>query len=234
MLVAVAIGGGSLGLFAYFLQFGPPLTIDLSRSQTGRLTWDTLLCLVFFIQHSGMIRRGAKDRITEYVGGPFCPAFYAVTSGITLAAVILLWQPTGYFFFRLEGPARWFAACVSLLALAGFAWGVRSLRDFDPFGTRPIKVHLRGATLRASRFVARGAYRHVRHPLYLFMLMLLWSVPRLSADRLLFNVLWTAWVVVGSKLEERDLRAEFGEVYRQYQLSVPMLVPWPRSRKPHH
>jgi protein-S-isoprenylcysteine O-methyltransferase Ste14 len=76
--------------------------------------------------------------------------------------------------------------------------------------------------------VARGPYRYARHPLYLFMLLLIWSTPRFSTDQLLFNVLWTAWIIVGTKLEERDLLADFGQTYRQYQASVPMLIPSPR------
>ena len=58
------------------------------------------------------------------------------------------------------------------------------------------------------------------------MLLLIWSAPDVSSDRLLFNVLWTLWVILGSYLEERDLVAEFGEKYRQYQKTVPMLLPW--------
>jgi len=51
-------------------------------------------------------------------------------------------------------------------------------------------------------------------------------MPDLSLDRLLFNVLWSVWIVLGAYFEERDLVADFGEEYRQYQKSVPMLMPW--------
>ena len=81
----------------------------------------------------------------------------------------------------------------------------------------------------AAGFVARGLYRYVRHPLYLFTLLLIWGTSRLSTDRLLFNVLWTAWIVVGTKLEERDLLVDFGPAYRRYQAQVPMLIPSLRS-----
>ena len=37
--------------------------------------------------------------------------------------------------------------------------------------------------------------------------------------------LWTAWIVIGSILEERDLVFEFGDVYREYQRRVPMFIP---------
>lgn len=45
----------------------------------------------------------------------------------------------------------------------------------------------------------------------------------------LFNVLWTAWIIVGTRLEERDLVADFGPTYREFQASVPMLIPSPRA-----
>jgi hypothetical protein len=61
------------------------------------------------------------------------------------------------------------------------------------------------------------------------MLLLIWSTPRFSTDQLLFNVLWTAWIIVGTRLEERDLLANFGQTYRSYQASVPMLIPSPRA-----
>lgn len=228
IVLTVSIGGGSLVLFAYFLLFGVPFAIRIAPSHAARLAWDALLCVAFFLQHSGMIRRGAKERMARRVPGIYYPALYSIASGTALCALILLWQPTDQFLFRLPGPARWLSGCLSVLAGAGFAWGVHSLPVFDPFGTLALKAHLRGAAPSPAAFVARGPYRYVRHPLYLCMLLLIWSTPRLSTDQLLFNVLWTAWIVVGAKLEERDLLVEFGEAYRRYQRHVPMLLPSPR------
>lgn len=231
--LAVGGGGGSLVLFAYFLFFGVPFGVPIARSHAARLAWDAALCVGFFVQHSGMIRRGARERLAQRVPGIYYPALYSIASGAALFALILLWQPSDRVLFSLHGPARWLSFGLSALAVAGFAWGVHSLHGFDPFGTLPLKGHVRDASPRPVALVVRGPYRHVRHPLYLFMLVLFWSTPRLSTDRLLFNVLWTAWIVVGTKLEERDLLAEFGDSYRRYQLRVPMLVPSPRSfRRP--
>jgi len=49
---------------------------------------------------------------------------------------------------------------------------------------------------------------------------------------LLFSVLFTAWIIVGTVLEERDLVADYGEVYQYYQRAVPMLVPYRRPIDP--
>lgn len=77
MFLTVCIGGGSLVLFVYFLLFGAPRAVGIARSEFARITWDTLLCLVFFLQHSVMIRRGVKDRITQRIPAiyyPFTPS----------------------------------------------------------------------------------------------------------------------------------------------------------------
>lgn len=224
-VLSVGIGGGSLVLFFYFLILGTPLPIGIAHSDTSRLVMDALLCLAFFAQHSGMIRRGAKQRLARLIPSTYNPALYSIASGMVLIALVVAWQPTANFLFHLHGPVRWLSAAIAVLAVAGFTWGVTSLRGFDPFGTLPLKAALQGTPAPSSVFVARGPYRFVRHPLYLFMLLLIWSTPRFSTDQLLFNVLWTVWIVVGAKLEERDLLADFGPAYRQYQASVPMLVP---------
>ncbi len=228
ILLSVGIGGGSLLLFAYFLLFGTPSPIGIAHSDAARLAFDAGLCFAFFVQHSGMIRRGAKRRLAKRIPSTYHAALYSIASGACLFALVIAWQPTTQFLFRLQGVARWLSAAIALLAAAGFAWGVHSLREFDPFGTRPLKAGLRGTTVPSSVFVIRSPYCYVRHPLYLFMLVLIWSTPRFSTDQLLFNVLWTAWIIVGTKLEERDLLADFGQTYRQYQASVPMLIPSPR------
>lgn len=81
----------------------------------------------------------------------------------------------------------------------------------------------------ALPFRVRGPYRWVRHPQYFVVLLLIWSSPDITLDRIWFNVTWTVWIVIGTFLEERDLVEGFGDVYREYQKKVPMLVPY---RKP--
>jgi protein-S-isoprenylcysteine O-methyltransferase Ste14 len=115
---------------------------------------------------------------------------------------------------------------VFLLAIAGFGWGVRALGSFDTFGVRPVVALLKGIEPRLHPFVIKGPYRWARHPLYFFAILLFWSCPALTPDRLLFNILWTTWVVLATVLEERDLVSQFGEPYIQYQNEVPMILPW--------
>ena len=77
----------------------------------------------------------------------------------------------------------------------------------------------------AAPLIVRGPYRWVRHPLYLVSLIIIWFGPIFTADRLLHNLLWSLWIVIGATLEEKDLVDCFGDAYRDYQQTVPMLIP---------
>lgn len=224
--VAVFFGWASLLAFLALLIIGPLKVVDLGLDRWGLLWLDAGLSFLFFIQHSSMIRTSFRTHVSRLIPEEYIGALYTVASGIALLAVAVFWQESDVTIGSARGIVRWLLRAVPLACLAGFVWGVRSLRFFDPFGTRPITNRLHGKTPRPVPLVAAGPYRWVRHPLYLFIILMIWSYPDLTADRFLFNVLWTAWIVIATLLEERDLVAEFGDRYRQYQQTVPMLIPY--------
>jgi protein-S-isoprenylcysteine O-methyltransferase Ste14 len=226
-LVAVArlIGGSSLLLFCVFLFLGHFVGVDLGLSDVTALGFDAALCFAFFFQHSGMVRKSFQRKVGAVFPGHYFGALYAITSGIVLLLLLLLWQPTHLILFCAHGPLRWILRGAFLLAILGFVWSVRSLSSFDVFGVRPIRAKIYAKTPKAPPLTIRGPYRWVRHPQYFLFLVLVWSHPDLTADRLLLNILWTIWIFLGSVLEERDLASEFGAPYRDYQKQVPMLLP---------
>ncbi len=227
--LAAGMGAVSLALFVLFLWgwSGP----GIRSTPVPALLWDAGLSLAFFLQHSGMVRRSFRARLGALVPHHYDGAVYAVASGLVLGAVVLLWRRSDSVVFALEGPWRWAARAGFLAAIVVFFLSVRALGSFDPFGVIGIRAHLRGrADWPPARFVVAGPYRWVRHPLYSCMLVLVWSCPVVTTDRLLFDALWTAWIWLGAKLEERDLAHEFGDAYRRYRDEVPMLVPsWRRA-----
>jgi methanethiol S-methyltransferase len=234
MVLTACIGYGSWVLFATVpIGSRPVFRAPHNWSVAGILIWDTLLSFMFFLQHSGMVRRGFRARLTAHSIPPhYYPAVYSITSGIALTAVVLLWQPVtdGYVFVLAEAVGhplliRIMIQVGSIFAFTFWLWGAFALGGFDPCGLSPIQDYLGGRPERRSAFVVRGPYRWVRHPLYFSILLLFWLCPELTLDRLLFNVLWTAWIWIATHLEERDLKNEFGAAYQKYQQSVPMLIP---------
>jgi len=227
-------GGVSLLAFVTFLFVGPLNLLDMHLNEDRLLLFDAGLSLLFFVQHSGMIRKPFRHWLTNFIPEEYSGAIYAIASGIVLLLVILLWQPSSQTVSTPSGPLRWSLRAVSFLSAFGFYWGAKALRFFDPFGLRPIINRLRGRNLMPMPITVAGPYRWVRHPLYLFAILTFWSFPDLTTDRLLFNLLWTVWIVIGAYLEEIDLIAEFGDAYREYQRRVPMLVPllkWPKREQ---
>ena len=227
LALAALIGGVSLpAFFVLFLFVGPLNFVDLELSETTKSAWNTLLCVVFFLQHSVMVRRSYCRWSARFIPPHFHGASYTIASGVALLALVVLWQESAHTLMSARGPAWWLLRSVYFLSVVGFAWGILALGSFDTFGLRPILDRLRGTDTPPMPFTVRGPYRWVRHPLYFFSLLMIWSYPYLTTDRLLFNILWTAWIVGATTLEERDLVAVFGETYRDYQREVPMLVPF--------
>lgn len=60
---------------------------------------------------------------------------------------------------------------------------------------------------------------------------MIWAHPDVTVDRLIFAILWTMWVVLGTILEERDLANEIGDEYLDYKSKVPMLIPYNITKK---
>ncbi len=225
--LAFLFGAGSLVLFTTWILGASTLSVvHLRWSEPASLVWDALLSCAFFMQHSIMVRGRFRDRMASVIPPHYQAAAYSIASGAILASVVLLWQHSETRLLTLDGPALWLARACSLAALAVFGWAVSALRTFDPFGLAPIKAHQSGRLESPLRFAVSGPYRWVRHPLYFCFLVLIWLGAGLTSDRLLFDLLWTAWIVIGALLEEVDLSARFGDAYREYRRRVPMLIPW--------
>ena len=150
---------------------------------------------------------------------------------LVLLLLLVLWQRTEPVVISIQGPWRWCLHAALLASLFGFVWGVRSLDAFDALGVQALLPRSGSKPPQPMPLAVHGAYRWVRHPLYTSSLLLLWSQPDLTYDRLLFNLSWSGWIILGCYLEERDLRATFGQAYARYQQEVPMLIPW---RIPRH
>jgi protein-S-isoprenylcysteine O-methyltransferase Ste14 len=225
LLIAAVIGYVSFIAFLFFLYAGSLGWIRLNLSESGSLMINGVLCLAFFLQHSGMIRRSFRRSLSSVIQSHYQGATYTVASGVILLVFVTFWQGSDAILFEAHGPFRGILRVIFFLSILGMCWGLWALRSIDMFGLDPILRHIRATPIPESLFKIRGPYRWVRHPLYLFMIVLFWSCPVLTTDRLLFNILWTIWVVVATVLEERDLTDVFGDAYRDYQAKVPMLLP---------
>ncbi len=224
---AGVLGVGSLLIFCMFLWTGASGIVEMRMGTGAALAWDAGLCVLFFVQHSLMVRRWFRARLSRVAPEKWHGAIYTIASAIALLLLAGLWQRAGAEIYAAAGVARELFRAVMLLALAGVVWGIASLGEFDAFGVEAV---LANEPRRPARLTVKGPYRWVRHPFYALGIVAVWAGPALSLDRLLFNILFTGWIVLGAILEERDLIAAFGEDYRRYRREVPMFLP--RKPKP--
>ena len=96
---------------------------------------------------------------------------------------------------------------------------------------RRAKVH--EALARTEPLILRGPQRHVRHPLYFAVIVLLlggWLLLDYTLFLLMAMLFFLWFTLVVIRFEERELRTLFGEEYETYARAVPMIIPSLRQR----
>ena len=220
-LATISYAAGFVGNFLV------PKSIDSPRTTpflTALLINAALLAL-FAVQHSVMARPFFKRWITRYIPESAERSTYTLAASLALALLFWLWQPMGGVLWQVENPVG------RVLLQAGSALGwvqvlatTFLINHFDLFGLRQVWLHFRNREYTSPRFNTPGAYKLIRHPLYLGFLFAFWFTPTMTAAHLFFAVMITAYILVGIQLEERDLQKAHPE-YADYKRNTPMFMP---------
>ncbi|NLT99504.1 MAG: isoprenylcysteine carboxylmethyltransferase family protein [Pseudomonas lundensis] len=226
-------------VFIYFIGFlssiGVPKGIDTAVS---RVSWpwaiviNVLLITLFAIQHSGMARKAFKHWWLRFVPAPIERATYVLFSSAVLALMIWLWQPVSITVWRIESPL----AVALLTSLYWLGWALVLVATFlishlELFGIKQALDTVLRLKAPDTSFKTPLLYKWVRHPMYAGFLMAFWATPHMTVGRLVFAVTCTLYIVIGSRLEEKDLLELFGDPYRRYQQRIGRLIPFVGRRK---
>lgn len=186
---------------------------------------------IYFVIHSLLAAHRVKTAVALRWPG-LMPAYrllYNLLAVVLLVPAVwltLAWP--GDPLWQWHGAAQWIANAAALAAIAGFVLSLRAYDGGHFVGLAQLRNRTHdiegGARLRIS-----SLHRHVRHPWYSLGLLLIWS-REMDAAMLLGALACSAYLLVGSMLEERKLVARFGEPYRRYQRAVPGLLPRPWRR----
>ena len=137
----------------------------------------------------------------------------------------MLWQPWGGQVWHVDGPAGFvlWSLCAAgwLLAItATFAVDHLELTGLRQAGWASPREAAGAGALEVG-----GLHSVVRHPLMTGLVVAFWATPHLGSSHLLFAVAATAYIAIGIRFEERDLRRTFGAAYDAYAARVPALLP---------
>ena len=84
LLLAGFFGMASFMAFLIFLYDGALNWVKLDLSETQGMLINTLLCFVFFLQHSAMIRKPFRRSLSHFIPPPFSGSYlyFNVRSGL--------------------------------------------------------------------------------------------------------------------------------------------------------
>jgi protein-S-isoprenylcysteine O-methyltransferase Ste14 len=134
--------------------------------------------------------------------------------------------------FTWEGYMRPVQYCLIILGAVLFLTGARHYSILQFLGIQQIlQKRSGGAMTESGEFDSSGVLSVVRHPWYLAVLILLWARD-LYPVGIAGNTILSAYLLIGTLLEERKLVLEFGDKYKLYQGQVSMFIPlkWLKSK----
>ena len=219
------------GIFVYFGAFVADVFVPKSISVPAEYSANALLInigllLMWGVQHSVMARGWFKEMISSVVPHHVERATYVLVSALTLAVLMLFWQPMEGIIWQVENEL----AQQVIWGLFGFGWVLVLLSTFltdhfDLFGLRQGWLYFVKKTYTPVVFTKRFFYHWIRHPMMLGILIAFWSVPMMTLGHLVFSLGMTVYVVIGMYFEEKGLARELGETYTSYQQETKKIIP---------
>jgi protein-S-isoprenylcysteine O-methyltransferase Ste14 len=180
----------------------------------------TLYCVL----HSVLASLSVKQWVQQKTGGGFryYRLFYTLFAFLSLAAVV-------YFQFSVESRYLFEQSFISyltggIIALAGLSLMLVCIKKYflSLSGLKSLYEEAPSAELMIA-----GVHRYMRHPLYTGTFLFIWGLWVMfpTPSLLITDTVITAYTVYAIRLEEGKLVQEFGDKYREYQRTVPKLIP---------
>ena len=196
-----------------------------------------LLCTLWILWcflHSYLVATRTTSRFRKQLGEKFAfyRIFYNLFSLITVLP-LLYWQGT------IPGPiiiplSPFLVICKYILLASGVIVIAGSFASFDIRAFLGTRQTVSGDQQKEKAPVIKkhGFYGIVRHPMYLGgIIYLAASLTDAPLPQFLGYLILAVYMIIGTVREDRRLARELGNVYRNYQKEVPMILPGIPGRK---
>ena len=182
--------------------------------------------------HSLLISSFFITRMKDIWGKKF--AYYRLAfnafSLLTLIPVVLYKQLLPEeIFFSWPGPWNILKLGMYLVSFVLFYGGYRVFDMRHVLGTKQVHEMQEGKEIEVMAFNSAGILEYVRHPWYSGAILLVWAFGPISDVSLVTKIILTAYIIIGTVLEEKKLVHEIGKPYLEYRKRVPMLIPWKKG-----
>jgi methanethiol S-methyltransferase len=217
---AAFLGSLLFFLYQYLVTFGratptgawlPPAAVNLA------------LFSVFALHHSLLARTPMREAVRRIAPPALERALYTWTASILFFIVCYGWQPVPGVLYAAPNGWRWTGYAVQLTGLILAHLGSAAIDVLDLAGVRQVMTATQRRDLPDAEHAplkTDGVYGFVRHPIYFGWFLLVFGTPVMTATRLVFAVISTAYLAIAVPWEERSLVEVFGERYEGYRARV--------------
>lgn len=192
-----------------------------------------LLFTLFAFSHTLLASNKTKLALVEKLGAKiaFYRLFYNLSSLLFFIVFYTVAPKPNVIVYDLLFPFDIITFALQVLSLIGLVWATKPINLKEFLGTAQIERYLRGEYKvedldETQTLKIEGAFKIVRHPIYLFSILFLGFRPTMSLFYFVLFICIVIYFYVGSIYEERKLVEKFGDEYMEYQKRVPRLFPW--------
>lgn len=192
-----------------------------------------VLAIVFFgFSHSFLasvkVKNCVKDNYPRLL--PFYRFIYNIISFIILFLFFIYLPQPDITIYDLIKPYDFIILVFQILSFLGLIWTFRYFSYKEFLGISQIaRWHQKSYNLNdldeQMTLKIKGPYKYMRHPVYFFSILFLVFRPYMDLTYLVLVIGAVVYFYVGSYYEEKKLIKIFGEKYRDYQKSVPRILP---------
>lgn len=191
--------------------------------------WWILLALAGYgVIHSLLASNACKQWVKSWLGAVRFQRYYRLFFSLQAFFLILPILALSYYLpdqiiYRIPFLWRWLTIPIQLFALFLLLDSINQTGALRFIGFAQAFEMEKGK--QALPLVERGMYRYVRHPIYTTMFVAMWLMPVMSWNLLALAIGVSIYNIIGARLEERKLSAEFGSAYDTYRKKTPFLIP---------
>lgn len=181
--------------------------------------------------HSGLIAL----RVTEALQGRFGPGYRyyrllynAVSLGTLIPLIVYSNRIRNHTIMVWEGNLVILRIVLIGVMVFLFVAGFRHYDFLQFLGIRQVMTgSAHGSLSDENAIETKGILGVTRHPWYLAMILFVWVYfNTMYLSTLIISSILTAYLIIGTILEERKLVKEYGDAYRNYQVEVSMIFPF--------
>jgi len=175
-----------------------------------------LRSVLFAVPHSILLAPPTSKYLRQWIPAGLLGCVHCMVSCVTLLLMFRFWGKSTVEVWHATGWAEtamlvgfygsWVALLYSLY-WTGFGYQTGLTQWWYWFRKSPPPQRA---------FVTTGAFRYMRHPVYMSFLGLIWFTPVMTLDHAILTGVWTLYIYAGSYFKDRRLLRFIGEPYLEY------------------